>query len=149
LVESDRTALRVLDKNLESLGIAMEIEVVRAGWPRALAQSVHLAGPFDIVFADPPYAGADYPAVLESLAAKDEGPARLSRDAVIVLEHEARGEIPDESVHFKLQRRGGYGASAFGFFRSKACIFFFPTRQPHLRSAHPRRWSSFAVDARR
>src|SRR5262249_61051349 len=105
LVESDRTALRVLDKNLESLGIAMEIEVVRAGWPRALAQSVRLAGPFDIVFADPPYAGADYPAVLESLATKDLGPARLSRDVVIVLGHEDRAEIPQESAYFKVPRR--------------------------------------------
>ena len=122
LVESDRTTLRVLDRNLESLGIAGEIEVVRAPWPRALAQAASRAGPFDIVFADPPYAGYGYAAILESLADSEGGPAPgiLSRDPLIVLEHEDRAEIPAEIRHFKLQRRAAYGRVVFGFYRPKA-----------------------------
>jgi 16S rRNA (guanine(966)-N(2))-methyltransferase RsmD len=123
LVENDRTALGVLDKNLESLGIAGQIAVVRALWPRALAQAARLAGPFDIVFADPPYALADYPAILESLAPSPPGPGTprlLAPDPLIILEHEDRADVPAESPDFRLQRRAVYGRVAFGFYRSRA-----------------------------
>ena len=120
LVESDRTALGVLAKNLESLGLSGEVEVVSAPWPRALPQAERRGGPFDIAFADPPYAQADYPAILESLSAPAAPAGLLSRDPLVVLEHEDRAEIPAESTHFRLQRRAVYGRVAFGFYRPKA-----------------------------
>jgi 16S rRNA G966 N2-methylase RsmD len=97
---------------------------VRAPWPRALVQAARLAGPLDIVFADPPYAQADYGAILESLARPPAGEGTLHGllipDPLVVLEHEDRAEIPAESPDFRLQRRAVYGRVAFGFYRLRA-----------------------------
>ena len=120
LVESERSALSVLARNLEALDLDRDVDVVSAPWPRGLAQASSLAGPFDIVFADPPYTRADYPALLESLAARPDRTELLARDALIVLEHEDRAEIPAEGCGFRLQRRAVYGRVAFAFYRPKS-----------------------------
>jgi len=121
LVESDRRALAVLMQNLQALALGREIPVVRAPWPRALDQATALGGgPFDIAFADPPYAAADYPAILQSLAGAPDGPSPMDRDGLVILEHEDRAEIPPEGGGFGLQRRAVYGRVAFGFYRPKA-----------------------------
>lgn len=124
LVESDRTALGVLDRNLEALGLMKEIEVVRAPWPRALSQAARLGGPFDIVFADPPYAKAEYTTILESLSTSAERTALqeilVVPDPLVILEHEDRAEVPAEGTRFRLQRRAIYGRVAFGFYRARA-----------------------------
>lgn len=120
LVENDRTALGIIDKNLSALGAPPEITILRDPWPRALASAARLGGPFDIAFADPPYAKADYPAILESLSAPGATGGLLSQDPLIVLEHEEKAEIPPESRKFRVQRRVVYGRVAFAFYRSKA-----------------------------
>ncbi len=66
------------------------------------------AGPWDLVFLDPPY---DLPAaelrhVLEALV------PRLSADAVVVLERSARDRAPDWPAGIRLERRKDYGDTA-------------------------------------
>jgi len=119
LVENDRLALGAIDRNLEALGLEEQVEVVRASWPRALVRAARL-GPFDIVFADPPYARADYGAILESLTPPRESGTLLVSDPLVVLEHEDLAEAPAESGGFQLQRRAVYGRVAFGFYRARA-----------------------------
>jgi len=121
LVESDRKALTILIGNLQALELERQIEVVRAPWPRGIDQAGTLAGgPFDIAFADPPYATADYPAILDSLAGAPGRPSPMDRDGLVILEHEDRAEIPAEGGGFALQRRAVYGRVAFGFYRPRA-----------------------------
>jgi 16S rRNA (guanine(966)-N(2))-methyltransferase RsmD len=123
LVESDRTALGIIDRNLEALGIAGGMSIVREPWPRALRLASDTGGPFSIVFADPPYAQANYEEILASLAggaAPGQGQVLLDRDPLIILEHEDRASIPTETNDFRLQRRVVYGRAGFGFFRFRA-----------------------------
>jgi 16S rRNA (guanine966-N2)-methyltransferase len=85
-VESARPALAALRENLAALGIEGAARVLSQPVARALAG---LAGPFDLVFADPPYAAlAEVPAALEALR-----PA-LGEGARVVVEHASRDAAP-------------------------------------------------------
>ena len=58
-VDDDPRALRVLEQNLETLGLGERASVVRGRVPAVLGaarkSSLPLRGPVDIIFADPPY----------------------------------------------------------------------------------------------
>ncbi|GAB2475342.1 RsmD family RNA methyltransferase [Jatrophihabitans fulvus] len=86
LVESDRRAVAVLRRNVGTVGLTgarVEHRPVAA----ALADA---SGPFDLVFADPPYALDD-----ETLAAVLQAAGRLlAEGGVIVVERSARGPEP-------------------------------------------------------
>ena len=86
-VESNRRALDAIRANLEATGLAAAADVRRADLPQALAV---LAGPYDIVLADPPY---DLDS--ETLATLVGGVAGLLADGgVLVLERDRRSDAP-------------------------------------------------------
>jgi len=85
-VESDRAAADVLRRNVETVGLR-GARVVRRTVAAFLADPADQ--PFDLVFADPPYAFTDT-ALAEMLATlPDHG--WLADDAVVVIERGARG----------------------------------------------------------
>jgi len=87
-VESARPALAALRENLASLGLAARV-VARA--VAACASAGALTGPFDLVFADPPYAAlADVPPAVAALVAA----GALAPGARVVVEHAARDAAP-------------------------------------------------------
>jgi len=109
-VERERAALTALAENVATLGVAALVKVVSMPLERALARLSSL-GPFDLVFADPPYADVDQATdALSSLASKGV----FSVDATIVLEHGSR----DTPVIRGLDepRRRIYGSTALSFF---------------------------------
>lgn len=55
-VESDRTACKLIEKNARALGCLDRVLIVPESVDRAWAKIASQA-PFDLVFADPPYAG--------------------------------------------------------------------------------------------
>lgn len=119
LVESSLSVLRTLDRNVESLGLERQIRIVRAPWPRAL-QAALSDKPYTHVFADPPYARAPYPEILESLSS----PGLLSQDAAVVLEHENRHGMPDRAGTLERVRVARYGRVGLAFFRLLSPVAF-------------------------
>jgi 16S rRNA (guanine966-N2)-methyltransferase len=110
-VESDRGAVRVLERNLALLAPG-SARLVAAPAERALTE---LAGEpetqrFDLVFADPPYAwtvpGEMFAAIARVAAA----------DAELAIEHAARASLPDREGPWvrRLERR--YGDSALSVY---------------------------------
>jgi 16S rRNA (guanine966-N2)-methyltransferase len=100
-VEARPDALRVLRRNLESLGLTAATVVRRADASSAGAFS---GGPFDVVFADPPYS--------DGLAAQIVRGAEgaLAPGAILALEHaatEAPPEPPETLALWKSRRYGG------------------------------------------
>jgi 16S rRNA (guanine966-N2)-methyltransferase len=85
LVESDPRAVRVVRENVRGLGLAGA--EVRPEPVERLAVAAP-AAPYDVLFADPPYAlpAADLAAVLAALA----GNGWLAEDAVVVVERASR-----------------------------------------------------------
>lgn len=84
-VESDREALKALEHNVSTLGVGPRVRIVGSTVERAAPR---LSGPFDLVFADPPY----------ELVARG-GFAKLWKalppmSGLLVLEHGSRDRAP-------------------------------------------------------
>ncbi len=86
-VESARPALTALRENLRALDLVATTRVVPLPVARAAPT---LTGPFDLVFADPPYAAlAEVPVAIAALRAAIAPGARL------VVEHASRDTAPE------------------------------------------------------
>ncbi len=88
-IERSGPVLRDLTAACVALG---ETEVVRLKLtlPAGLStDTVRQAAPYDLVFADPPYAFEDYEALLAGIA------PLLTPDAQVAIEHGSRGDLPE------------------------------------------------------
>jgi 16S rRNA (guanine966-N2)-methyltransferase len=93
LVESRRAALDSLRANVEALGVEGECTVLPRPVER-LGATLVPAGPFDVVFVDPPYAVWNDRDQVKSIASVLGAPGVLSGNARIVLEHASRTPTP-------------------------------------------------------
>jgi 16S rRNA (guanine(966)-N(2))-methyltransferase RsmD len=82
LIDSDRQAVEALRENVRSLGLD-RVEVLRGDALEFLRSDRR---EFDVVFADPPFAEADPPRLLEQVA------SHLARQGVVYME--TPGEMP-------------------------------------------------------
>jgi 16S rRNA (guanine966-N2)-methyltransferase len=111
-VEKHRPTAEALRAAARELGVAAQVDVVAAPAERA----VHaVAGRYDLVFADPPYA-QPYPAaalnVLRERRAIDAG-------TTVVFEHSAREPAPADPA-MRVERAERYGEVALAFLRPLA-----------------------------
>jgi 16S rRNA (guanine966-N2)-methyltransferase len=101
-VDSSAPAIRVIRENLSRTGFADMARVVRSDAVRFLSRP---SGPFDLAFADPPYA-MPVGRLRAALAALVD---RLGRNATIVLTRSSRSSIDVIPVDFVIVRRLSYG----------------------------------------
>ncbi len=115
-VEQAPAALRVLQDNLEKLGIKQGFSV-QAGRVREYLRRVKSeARGFDVVFLDPPYNEADeYARTLESLG----GAAAhvLATGAVVIAEHRRKEPLQSEYASLARTRLLEQGDAALSFYR--------------------------------
>ncbi|MFB9706280.1 16S rRNA (guanine(966)-N(2))-methyltransferase RsmD [Streptosporangium sandarakinum] len=113
LVESDAKAVRTIRTNIASLGLpGAELAADRV--ERVLARGA--AEPYDLVFADPPYAvtDAEVRAVLERL--RDHG--WLAGDALVAVERESRGGAIEWPSGYEEERVRRYGEASVWYGRA-------------------------------
>lgn len=110
LVESDQKAVRTIKANIADLGLE-GAELVADRVERVLAKPP--AQPYDIVFADPPYALTD-DSILEAL--RDNG--WLAEDALIAFERETRGNVLVWPPGFVEERVRRYGEASVWYGRA-------------------------------
>lgn len=114
-VESARPAVAALRKNLATLALddvtRVLVEPVARAVPRLRTDPL---GPFDLVFADPPYDDVD-----EALAALESLAPHLAPGARIVLEHASR-RPPRASPILATLRTRAYGDTALAFLAAAA-----------------------------
>jgi 16S rRNA (guanine966-N2)-methyltransferase len=105
LVDTDRHARDAAHRNLESLGL---LECARL-WPLRLPSGLSRLGDAlsraDVVFADPPYGGAEARAVISRLAL----PGVLKPAARVVLETHAKDDVPASEGVLVRERDRRYG----------------------------------------
>jgi 16S rRNA (guanine966-N2)-methyltransferase len=109
-VDADRRAVEALHANIEALGVQAASQVHKADVRTQLRK---LAGPFDWVFADPPYASG----LCDPLLAELGDGRLLAGGAVVVVEHDRR-QAPAERHGCLVrtdQRR--YGDTVLSFYR--------------------------------
>ena len=102
-VESDPRSLKSLQQAVGSLG-----PILRGRLPAILAR---IAGPFDVVLADPPYGAPEGPQTLAGL-----GPL-VRPGGLVVFEHHHKDGYPAVSGELRLFRRERYGETAVSFWR--------------------------------
>jgi 16S rRNA (guanine966-N2)-methyltransferase len=106
-VDDNLQVIKILEGNASRLGEKIQVRrlTLPAGLPR-------LTGPFDLVFADPPYAFELYGELLAGMA------PLLAQDGEVVIEHSSRRELPLEEgplVRVDVRR---YGESSLSFYRA-------------------------------
>lgn len=114
LVESAREALTALRANVTALGLEDRARVVAGDVAKAIRRLPD-AGPFDLVFADPPWAMVDegHSTVVLSALARSAG---IATDGRVVLEHSARTAPFDVDGLVRLETRK-YGDTALTFYK--------------------------------
>lgn len=107
-IEDDPAVAKALEANLVRTGAAVGLR--RGLLPKGLARALGGDAPFDLVFADPPYAFADLAGLLAAIA------PHLAGEGEVALEHGARERPPDEIEGLTLRDRRQYGDSALSFY---------------------------------
>ncbi|HAI86512.1 MAG TPA: 16S rRNA (guanine(966)-N(2))-methyltransferase RsmD [Firmicutes bacterium] len=116
LVDCDRRACRVITHNLQTLGLEKQALVVctdAVGSIRQTRGGVSENAPYDLVFADPPYALG----IAESLLLHIDNPQLLAGDGVFVVEHSSRADWPARFGRLEQARQERYGDSKISFYQ--------------------------------
>lgn len=109
-VEGDPRALKVLERNRAILGEAIDLR--RLKLPEGLERLVQEeAGPFDLIFADPPYAYTAHEKLLTAVA------PLLAPDGEFALEHSSRHPAPDQGCKLIRVDTRRYGESSLSRYR--------------------------------
>lgn len=110
-VDSDRRAFPILQSNRDRLGESL-VDLRRLDLPAGLADlAARGEGPFDLVFADPPYRFSGYTALLAAAA------PLLAEDGELAIEHSARVTLPTETAGLIRTDQRRYGESSLSFYR--------------------------------
>lgn len=88
LVEKDRIAAKIIQKNIDMLAVDNFAKVVKATVSNWLDTTE--VEPFDIVFADPPYHDPQFSTVERAFGLLKPG-------ALMVLSHPGKGEVPSKT----------------------------------------------------
>jgi 16S rRNA (guanine(966)-N(2))-methyltransferase RsmD len=115
LVESDPKAARVARANIATLGAAPAVTLATGKVASVLAGGPPDGKPYDVVFADPPYAAPD--SEIEAVQAALVRHGWLAPDAVLVLERSARSPEPTWVPAVTGERSRRYGESVLWYGR--------------------------------
>ena len=107
-VESDPTAVQLLQKNLQTCQLRNHAQIHVGQTSAFLQRNDWWGGPYDVLFADPPYAALDEVDILIH-AWK---PGLLSEHAAMMIEQDSRATLPASIDHATLLRRYQYGDTA-------------------------------------
>jgi 16S rRNA (guanine966-N2)-methyltransferase len=103
--------------NAAALGLSRQLRLLRARVEQA-RPAVVADAPFDLVFADPPYAMVSSGEAARSLGRLLDGsPPLLAPSAVIVLEH-AKGDDPPTLPNLVVTGTRRYGDTALSFYEA-------------------------------
>jgi 16S rRNA (guanine966-N2)-methyltransferase len=120
LVEKSKQALTAIGENVEALGLKNAVRV-HSMTVEKVAPFLG-AEPFDLIFADPPYADVPSGVLLRALEPVFRA-AKFSSDALFVLEHASRDDlpvmtslVPSTGEPIELRKHRIYGDTAIAIF---------------------------------
>lgn len=112
-VEASPEGYQCIRSNLISTGLNMGGLVLKHRLPEEMDR---IPGDYDIIFADPPYAGTDYGVLLAAI-----GERRLLRpEGILCLEHRRNVTVPDEVGALQCMRSRRYGDTALSQYQWKS-----------------------------
>jgi len=111
-VESSPGIVALLRKNLATCRLAERAQVWVGRTGTFFGKPERWSGPYNIVFADPPYAATEELDVLAGLVR----PGLLTQNAVIVIEQASAADLPETVGPATLTRRYEYGDTVLCFY---------------------------------
>lgn len=111
-VEHDRRAARIARDNVSRTKFEEQSRVITGDVFSTLKGEGRLAGPFDLIFADPPYGRQLASRVLTAAA----DPRLLAPDGLLVIEHDKREELPALRANMEQIRTARYGNTVLSFY---------------------------------
>ena len=114
-VESSAGALQLLRRNVSECGMAHKMTIRAQTVKQFLCRPDQWSGPYDIVFADPPYTLVHE---LESLFDDDTIHHLLADDSWVVVEHAEKTTLPAQLGRNAFIRRYSYGGTALTVYSS-------------------------------
>jgi 16S rRNA (guanine966-N2)-methyltransferase len=115
-IESNPDAVRLIRNNLESCGIRAGFRLIAQDVFATLRQLGRQEVPADIVFFDPPYRFVPYGDLLDIMFRMNIA----SGDALCVIEHHAKAEVPEGGPGYRRFRVVKQGDTRLSFFRGDA-----------------------------
>lgn len=112
LVDASAFALRYARRNLEALGLEDRATALRLRLPQDIGLIPIHGGPYDIVFADPPYDFQEYAVLLDELSAH----GLVAPEGLVIVEHHAKADLPAAVGGFHHIRTAQYGDTALTFY---------------------------------
>ena len=109
-MDAHRTALNLVRDNLVKTKLEQGTMLLEGTLPKDGAK---LHGPFNIIFADPPYDFEEYDGLLQCFAAPD----LLAADGIVVIEHTKSNVLPEAVDTLALQRTRNYGNTSLSIYR--------------------------------
>ncbi|MDK2855100.1 MAG: hypothetical protein PWQ41_1338 [Bacillota bacterium] len=111
-VDNHPASLAAIRANLNQCRFSAEAQVIRSDAVAFLGRSVHPAGPYDLIFADPPYRRGFAGILLEKIT-----PSVLAVDGILTLEHARDEGVPERAGAMVRVRCERYGDTALSFYR--------------------------------
>lgn len=109
-IERDARAVTAIRANLEHAHLAEDAVVLRGPAMARYAEAAEQHGPFEVVFADPPYGLAELPELAWRLIVEGEG---LAEEGLVVIQHSGRQELSGLPAPDRVRK---FGESALSFF---------------------------------
>jgi 16S rRNA (guanine966-N2)-methyltransferase len=113
LVEWDRSARATIARNVAELELGDKVKVWPYRLPGALVRLADVLVGCAVVFADPPYGGAEARATLAGLGR----PGVLQSGARVVLETHGKDEVPEMVGSLRRERERRYGETVVHVYR--------------------------------
>jgi len=109
-VDNDFGCTEVIGANLANTNLSEGGIVVRGRLPAVWTRLAQVHGPFDIVFADPPYDSPDLPELAERLVVSREG---VVRGGIVVIQHDGDESLLRDTEPDRVKR---FGQSRLDFY---------------------------------
>jgi len=116
-VERDAEVVRTLEANLRTTGFIDRATVIRADAVRWLDRQATVAGPFAVVFADPPYGEPDLLGTTLATVERHQRDRILAAEGTLVLKHLAKTQVPAGMSLLGSVRERRFGETMLTFYR--------------------------------
>ena len=111
-VDQHQDSLASLRSTAKQLHIEEQVHVVNASVPAFIARST---ASFALLFCDPPYAWADYPALIDGIFTR----SLLTNDGIMLMEHSTQHNF-SSSPYYSFHK--DYGMTRVTFFRKESSL---------------------------
>jgi len=118
-VESDREALKLLQRNVQICQIGDELTMRPQAVEKFLCNPDQWNGPYDIVFADPPYSDAQE---FSAFLSEPQTERLFHVDSWLVIEHATRTTLPVSLGPTQFLRRYRYGDTTLSVYSSPHAV---------------------------